>query len=390
MKKTNRFLTVLVMAAVILAAVFSAGCGRTEKQDPSEEQSGSFESGIETPASSEDPGSETPDDPSVVFDPTASTEESGSETIPEESETPEPDLTFTPGYRVKISEASVRIRSEANLECEVIGSAGEGDVFDVIGTEGSFYVIDFGGVKAYVHESVVRYGDFEFETDAESLTDDTGSNQPTAPSYVPSNNLVVCLDAGHKPGGGIAEKEPNAPGSSVMKAKLTTGTQGSADGVTYYEYAINGQVVEKLKAELEGRGYTVYTVDRNLSNAERAQFANSCGASVFLRIHCNGSDNHSVTGLLTYGPSAGNPYLGSELSAASIRLSDIVGRSTAAATGAKNLGILNGDDMTGINWCKIPVTIVEMGFMTNENESEDYQRKLAVGMANGVDEYLGR
>ncbi|WP_293978545.1 N-acetylmuramoyl-L-alanine amidase, partial [uncultured Clostridium sp.] len=54
-----------------------------------------------------------------------------------------------------------------------------------------------------------------------------------------------------------------------------------------------------------------------------------------------------------------------------------------------NRGISVRDDMTGFNWSKVPVILVEMGFMSNPEEDkllsdEGYQNKLAQGLCNGI------
>ena len=211
----------------------------------------------------------------------------------------------------------------------------------------------------------------------------------------PEKRLTVCIDAGHQRYG-ISEKEPNGPGSDVMKAKLTSGGRGVSTGIA--EYQLNLDVSLLLEQELLARGYDVLMIRRTndcpLSNAERAQVANESGADIFVRIHANGLDDPSVSGALCCAPTTANPYLTDAVIADSIRLSRAIVDRFCAATGAINRGLMSTDTMTGINWCEIPVTIVEMGFMTNPAEDEkmatdEYRTTMVQGMADGIDVYFG-
>lgn len=207
-----------------------------------------------------------------------------------------------------------------------------------------------------------------------------------------TNGYVIVIDPGHQ-GKGDSTKEPNGPNSAEMKARVTGGTSGCVTGVM--EYELNLAVSLKLRDELEARGYTVYmtreTHDVNISNMERAQYATSVNADVSVRIHANGAENSSVSGALA--PSSNNPYI-SNLSAASQNLSQCILDAYCKATGMNNQGVISSDTMTGINWSTVPVTILEMGYMTNPSddanmEDADYQQKMVQGIANGIDDYFG-
>ena len=205
-----------------------------------------------------------------------------------------------------------------------------------------------------------------------------------------ASRYLIAIDPGHQ-GRGNFEQEPIGPGASETKNKVAGGTSGVSTGVAEYELTLD--IGLQLRDALEEKGYSVLMIrethDVNISNAERAQMANEANADAFIRLHANGSPSSSARGAITMCQTSSNPYNGGQYER-SRELSEEILEAYTEVTGIANMGIQETNTMSGINWCTVPVTILEMGFMTNPDEDElmqdpDFQEKMVEGIVQGID-----
>ena len=207
-----------------------------------------------------------------------------------------------------------------------------------------------------------------------------------------NGQYVICIDPGHQTKGDMSQ-EPVAPGSSEKKFKVSWGTQGVATKIPEYELTLSASKI--LKKDLEQMGFKVImtreTNDVNITNSERAIFANDNNADLVIRIHADGSDDSSTTGASLHIPSQDSQYT-SKIYPESNECAKLISLQMKQ-DGFKVNSIYQRSDLTGFNWSKVPVVLVEMGFMSNPEEDQkmaetSYQEKMMKSVAEGAQSYF--
>ena len=229
----------------------------------------------------------------------------------------------------------------------------------------------------------------------ENNSKDNNQSQETANTQTvnkKNGQYVICIDPGHQTKGDMSQ-EPVAPGSSEKKFKVSWGTQGVATKIPEYELTLSASKI--LKKDLEQMGFKVImtreTNDVNITNSERAIFANDNNADLVIRIHADGSDDSSTTGASLHIPSQDSQYT-SKIYPESNECAKLISLQMKQ-DGFKVNDIYQRSDLTGFNWSKVPVVLVEMGFMSNPEEDQkmaetSYQEKMMKSVAEGAQLYF--
>ena len=229
----------------------------------------------------------------------------------------------------------------------------------------------------------------------ENNSKDNNQSQETANTQTvnkKNGQYVICIDPGHQTKGDMSQ-EPVAPGSSEKKFKVSWGTQGVETKIPEYELTLSASKI--LKKDLEQMGFKVImtreTNDVNITNSERAIFANDNNADLVIRIHADGSDDSSTTGASLHIPSQDSQYT-SKIYPESNECAKLISLQMKQ-DGFKVNNIYQRSDLTGFNWSKVPVVLVEMGFMSNPEEDQkmaetSYQEKMMKSVAEGAQSYF--
>lgn len=221
-------------------------------------------------------------------------------------------------------------------------------------------------------------------------------------------NKVIVIDAGH---GG---KDPGALGYKKYREKVVVLS-----------------VAKSLRNILKSRGYKVYMTrmnDKFVKLSHRTQYANKKNADIFISIHANavGHKNaNKVQGIETYflsksrsarakrvaakenqadlsdmdfyGKESFLNTLNSHNIVAANKLAIDLQRGALASLNKSYKNVVDAGVREGPFWvlvgAQMPSVLVEIGFISHPKEAKrlvnsNYQKKLALGLANGVERYF--
>ncbi|WP_243524860.1 N-acetylmuramoyl-L-alanine amidase [Bacillus pseudomycoides] len=257
--------------------------------------------------------------------------------------------------------------------------------------------------KVETEVSVKQSGEQEKKTEQEPSMEQDEKQVPqtkeavkipevTANAEQKQGKFLVVIDPGHQEKANL-NLEPIGPGATEKKYKVTDGTTGvvtkKRESVLVLEAAV------MLKEKLEAKGIQVLMTrtshDVDISNKERATFANDHQADLFLRLHADGSENQAQKGFVVLTPAEGNTYT-KGIYAESLQVSQIIVKKMKENSQVKVNGIKFRDDLSGFNWSKVPGVLLELGFMSNPEEDQklsdtQYLGSLLQSVTESVEEY---
>lgn len=220
--------------------------------------------------------------------------------------------------------------------------------------------------SAVATEDATEVTETTIEETTEPLPPPGPTNVPVNPGAPDLTGLVIVLDPGHQ---AVADEEAEecAPWLSISKPRCTVGTFGTVTETPEYDLTLQYCLI--MQNYLEQCGATVLLTrdnnEVNMSNQERALFAVSNNADLFIRVHCDSANDAITSGVRVYVPDTG------DYTANSITWGDILGSLIADAEGLEFDETRQTYLYTGLNYANtIPCFQLSLGFLSNsENEA---------------------
>ncbi len=156
----------------------------------------------------------------------------------------------------------------------------------------------------------------------------------------------------------------------------------------FFEKDINLKILLYLKEILDKEDIKVYytrLTDEKVYLNPRLNLANDLKADMFISIHCNSSEYKSARGSEVLYSTKHQK----NLSIKSDKLASVLLEELVSTVNMKSRGIVNGDEIYIIGNAKVPVALIEIGFITNQEELKFLKKKknqqlIAEGIYNGI------
>ena len=186
----------------------------------------------------------------------------------------------------------------------------------------------------------------------------------------------------------LAQEDSHAP-----RVAIDAGHGGEDDGCYregVSESKVNLEIARRLDEKLQALGFETVMIREDgeslLTLEERVSRAESEGADIFVSIHQNAceEEEEQTDGIETW-------YDGN--SDDSRRLARLIHKGAVGKTAATDRDVRETDELYVIRETSMPACLIETSFLSNSREraaivSQEYQEKLAEGMAQGIDSYF--
>ena len=283
--------------------------------------------------------------------------------------------TVMDDYVVTIDD-NVNVRVDPSKDADIYMILVKGVDLHRTGTKDGWTRVRLNSTSFYVSSNLVEKTEIKWATpkDAEKVTH------------------VVYIDPA-KQIAAMEEMENIAPSSDKKKVKMSPANEGVR--TANFEYEMMLDLAVKVKTELVNRNYEVIlsrdTSTAEISNKDRALNAVNDKAEVYIKLQA-GSASSEVSGVMGFITTSGNKDNGDDY-AKSRELCNMLLNHISEDMGLGRRGIVETDDLTSLNYCTMPATVINTGFLSNESDdvmlsTKDDQDKMAKAIADAIDEYF--